>query len=210
MNFLKNNPFRAAKFEFSTPNLSDIPPDQGYEVAFVGRSNAGKSSALNVLCDHKSLARVSKTPGRTQHLVFFRIDSTRFFVDLPGYGYAKVALKVREQWQKTLDKYLTSRDALKGVVLMMDTRHPLKEFDAKMIEWCDYAKMPLLILLTKSDKLKKGPANAALHKVQRHIEEMPDCRAQLFSASKKVGLESARAHIASWMMIDDSQEDVVE
>ena len=136
----------------SIPDPQQAPPDAGYEVAFAGRSNAGKSSALNALTQRKSLARTSKTPGRTQHLVFFELDGERRLVDLPGYGYAKVPEKVRRHWGLAMETYLSGRESLRGLVLMMDVRHPLTDFDKQMLQWCQHAGMPVHILLTKADK----------------------------------------------------------
>lgn len=184
--------------------MAHVPPDNGYEVAFAGRSNAGKSSAINALTGQKSLARTSKTPGRTQALVFFALDDQRRLVDLPGYGYAKVAAQVKQQWHQTLDTFLNHRQALRGLVLLMDIRHPLTDFDQQMIEWCHSQAMPLLILLSKTDKLSKGAAHATLQQVNRALTTYDKITIQLFSVKHSPGIEQARLHIANWLMIEDT------
>jgi len=190
-----------ARFMLSIPDPQQAPPDAGYEVAFAGRSNAGKSSALNALTQRKSLARTSKTPGRTQHLVFFELDGERRLVDLPGYGFAKVPEKVRRHWGLAMETYLSGRESLRGLVLMMDVRHPLTDFDKQMLQWCQHARMPVHILLTKADKLKRGPAMSTLLKVQKTLAEQPNVSVQLFSALKHTGVEQARAVLDSWLAL---------
>lgn len=185
----------------ASPDMVHVPPDNAREVAFAGRSNAGKSSALNALCAQKSLARTSKTPGRTQELIFFEIDETHRLVDLPGYGYAKVPDRIQREWAITLDDFLQNRQSLKGLVLVMDSRRPLREFDRQMLEWCTYKKMPVLVLLTKSDKLKKGPASSTLLQVKKELSGMPDVAVQLFSSLKYVGVDEARQHISKWLQL---------
>lgn len=193
------NPLQQAKFLLSSPDLVHLPPDRGAEVAFAGRSNAGKSSALNALCAQNSLARTSKTPGRTQQLVFFNLDEQRRLVDLPGYGFAKVPFEVQAKWQQTLDTYLTTRVCLNGLVLLMDIRHPLKDFDQQMLEWCHFKQMPVLVLLTKADKLKRGPAQAALLHVRKACESYPLSQVVLFSATRHDGVDEARKVITGWL-----------
>lgn len=194
------NPLQQARFLLSSPDIAHLPPDRGAEVAFAGRSNAGKSSALNALCAQKSLARTSKTPGRTQQLVFFELDDQRRLVDLPGYGFAKVPTAVQAKWQETLDTFLSKRQCLNGLVLLMDSRHPMKEYDAQMLHWCHHQGMPVLALLTKADKLKRGPAQAALLQTRKACQGYAQCQVQLFSASKKnIGLDEARLVIADWL-----------
>jgi GTP-binding protein len=167
------------------------------EVAFAGRSNAGKSSAINTLTRQIALARISKTPGRTQLLNFFEIDDQRRIVDLPGYGYAKVPLAVKKKWHQMIESYLGKREALCGIVLMMDVRHPLTDFDLQMIEWCKNTQLPLHILLTKADKLNFGAAKNTLLKVQREIAEV-DVTIQLFSSLKKTGIDEAHQVLDDW------------
>ncbi len=188
-----------AKFINSSPDLKDTPEDQGLEVAFAGRSNAGKSSAINTLTRQNGLARISKTPGRTQMLNFFEIDAQKRFVDLPGYGYAKVPLAVKKQWHKLMENFLTNRQSLCGIVLVMDVRHPLTEFDWQMVEWCDYRNLPLHILLTKADKLNYGAAKNILLKVQRELQQSNiSVSLQLFSSLKKTGVEDVHNVLDQW------------
>lgn len=196
-----DNPARynIAQFLKSVPKPEQAPDDLGREVAFAGRSNAGKSSALNRLTCQKSLARISKTPGRTQHLVFFTIDEERRLVDLPGYGFAKVPDKVKREWAISLERYLQERQSLQGLMLLMDVRHPLTDFDQKMLEWCQHSDMPVHILLTKADKLKRGAAQNSLLKVQRDLTELQNVSVQLFSSLKGTGLEEAQAVLDSWL-----------
>lgn len=189
-----------AAFLTSAAKVDQCPPDLGYEVAFAGRSNAGKSSAINALT-HANLARTSKTPGRTQLINFFAIDNERRFVDLPGYGYAKVPLPLKEHWQKHLDAYLSTRECLKGIVLMMDIRHPLTEFDKMLLDWADASKMPVHILLTKADKLTFGAAKTMLLKVQQQLVNYQNTPVsiQLFSSIKRQGLTEASATLRQWL-----------
>ncbi|KAF3982647.1 MAG: YihA family ribosome biogenesis GTP-binding protein [Methylococcales symbiont of Hymedesmia sp. n. MRB-2018] len=194
-----NPVYQQAKFINSAPKLIDAPEDQGKEVAFAGRSNAGKSSAINALTRQKALARISKTPGRTQLLNFFAIDGERKFVDLPGYGYAKVPLSVKKQWHQMMENYLHKRKALCGIVLVMDVRHPLTEFDMQMLEWCEHTRLPLHILLTKADKLNFGSAKNTLLKVQRELSEIDvSVSLQLFSSLKKTGIDEIHSVLDQW------------
>ena len=199
-----------ATFIKSASEVSQCPADRGYEVAFAGRSNAGKSSALNTLT-HARLARTSKTPGRTQLINFFGLDEQRRLVDLPGYGYAKVPLALKEHWKLHLDAYLTERDSLAGLVLVMDIRHPLSEFDRMMLQWSDVSGLPAHILLSKADKLAYGAAKNTLLKVQTIVRKEYGNRAtvQLFSAPKRQGLEEAYAILDRWLFApQDEEEDV--
>ncbi|KRT53936.1 ribosome biogenesis GTP-binding protein YihA/YsxC [endosymbiont of Ridgeia piscesae] len=193
------NPFyHRARFLKSAAKLSQAPADQGIEVAFAGRSNAGKSSALNLLCNQKSLARTSKTPGRTQLLNFFSLDEQRRLVDLPGYGYAKVAEQVKTIWQSALADYIAQRECLRGLILMMDVRHPLKKFDIQMLEWNIHHGLPTHILLTKADKLKPGAAQRTLRSVQEELAEFPEITLQLFSSLKRQGIDEAHEVLDIW------------
>jgi len=196
-----NNPARynIAEFLISVPKPEQAPEDLGREVAFAGRSNAGKSSALNRLTSHKSLARISKTPGRTQHLVFFRLDDDRRLVDLPGYGFAKVPDKVKREWAISLERYLRERQSLQGLILLMDVRHPLTEYDQQMLQWSLHANMPVHILLTKADKLKRGAAQNSLLRVKRDLAELSSVSVQLFSSLKGTGLEEAQSVLDNWL-----------
>tara|TARA_B110000483_G_scaffold131714_1_gene157591 strand:+ start:151 stop:762 length:612 start_codon:yes stop_codon:yes gene_type:complete len=199
-----SHPYRQAQYTISATQLSELPVDEGIEVAFAGRSNAGKSSAINTITDQKSLARISKTPGRTQMINFFSIDDSRSLVDLPGYGYAKVPEKIKIRWQQTLGKYLETRQALRGLVLMMDIRHPLKEFDLQMIKWANDAKLSVHILLTKSDKLKRGAANSSLLLVNKELQKKELlASAQLFSSLNHQGKQEAVEQLNQWFYPDD-------
>ncbi|MFT5888020.1 MAG: GTP-binding protein [Zhongshania sp.] len=204
--------YRRAVYLKSAPNLLHCPDDSGAEVAFAGRSNAGKSSAINRLTENKKLAKTSKTPGRTQLLTFFILDDggRQRLVDLPGYGYAKVPLAVKNEWQRNLDAYLQKRQSLRGMVLMMDIRHPLTDFDQQMVAWANQSRMPLHILLTKSDKLKRGPATATLLQVRKALEQHGDLMSvQLFSAPNGDGLQELRNTLDLWLDAADAEEEGV-
>jgi GTP-binding protein len=191
---MKANPFRNARFTVSAAQPGQLPADTGAEIAFAGRSNAGKSSALNAICDQSGLARTSKTPGRTQLLNVFVLDDGRRLVDLPGYGYAKVPEAIRERWRAAIDRYLRERESLRGVVLIVDSRHPLKEFDQLMLAYCHEIGLACHVLLTKADKLGRGEAARTLALVRKEIAAMGfDATAQLFSAQAKTGLDEARS-----------------
>jgi GTP-binding protein len=182
--------YHQAKFINSSPHIRNAPADQGLEVAFAGRSNAGKSSAINTLTRQNALARISKTPGRTQMLNFFEINAELRFVDLPGYGYAKVPVDVKKKWHELMEHYLTHRKSLCGIILVMDVRHPLTEFDWQMVEWCQHAGLPLHILLTKADKLTYGAAKNTLLQVKRELKDVScPLTIQLFSSLKKTGID---------------------
>lgn len=198
------NPFyQRARFLTAAVRLDQAPPDVGREVAFAGRSNAGKSSAINVLCHQRQLARTSKTPGRTQQLIFFSLDETRRLVDLPGYGYAKVSESVKRQWQGVMADYLQRRRSLTGLVLVMDIRRSLTAFDQQMLEWAHSADLALLLLLTKSDKLKRGAARAELQKVRRAVAaEGERVTVSLFSAHLREGIEPVHALLDRWLGVD--------
>lgn len=189
-----------SSFMLSAARVDQCPADEGQEIAFAGRSNAGKSSALNALT-HASLARTSKTPGRTQLLNFFRLDDQSRLVDLPGYGYAKVPIPLKQHWQHHLEAYLGSRESLCGIFLMMDIRHPLTDFDRMMLDWSCASGMPLHILLTKADKLAFGAAKNALLAVQRDIKKQwqGQISIQLFSAPKRLGIEEGQRVMAEWL-----------
>lgn len=204
-----NPVYHQAKFINSAPHLKDTPDDQGMEVAFAGRSNAGKSSAINTLTRQNSLARISKTPGRTQMLNFFAITEQQRFVDLPGYGYAKVPEAVKKQWHALMETYLNQRKSLCGIVLVMDIRHPLTDFDWQMIDWCQHSGLPLHILLSKADKLNYGAAKNTLLAVQKELKDSPvPITLQLFSSLKKTGVDEVHQAIDSFFSIF-SQNDAV-
>lgn len=197
--------YKTARFTTSAVGLDDCPADSLREVAFAGRSNAGKSSAINTLVQQNALARVSKTPGRTQLLNFFAIDDQRKLVDLPGYGYAKVPEAIKKDWQQMMENYLKNRKALCGIVLVMDIRHPLTEFDWQMINWCEHSNLPLHILLTKSDKLKFGAAKNTLLKVQRDLSQVSIVvTLQLFSALNKIGIDDVHQVLDEWFQFSQA------
>ncbi|MGM0521129.1 MAG: ribosome biogenesis GTP-binding protein YihA/YsxC [Pseudomonadota bacterium] len=198
--------YSTASFMLSAPSLAQCPEDSGAEVAFAGRSNAGKSSAINALTRQNALARTSRTPGRTQLINFFSLMNTtsQRLVDLPGYGYAKVPESVKREWQEHLSDYLRGRQSLRGLVLLMDVRHPLTEFDQMMLGFADERDMPVQILLTKADKLKKGPASNALQKVRAQLSDWDDLvSVQLFSALKKDGLAPLSQRLDQWLTLPD-------
>lgn len=188
--------FRTARFLISAAKFKQCPPDIGAEVAFCGRSNAGKSSSINALTQQNGLARTSKTPGRTQLINFFELEGDKKLVDLPGYGFARVPVSVKQHWHEHLDEYLRARESLRGVVLLMDIRHPLKEFDEMMLQWSAASGLPMHILLTKADKLSRGAQKNALLKVQSHLGA--DISVQIFSATKKLGLGELQKKLEFW------------
>ncbi len=195
--------YNLARFETSAARLDQCPADEGAEVAFAGRSNAGKSSAINALTQQTGLARTSKTPGRTQLINFFSLNIEGLkIVDLPGYGYAKVPIAMKQHWQRHLDAYLQHRESLRGVVLVMDIRHPMKEFDEMMVHWCEATGVPLHVLLTKEDKLKRGPAKNTLLQLKKALKERlgDKVSVQTFSALKSTGVDQLRQRIDSWLL----------
>ena len=199
----KTNPFRIATYVLNAPELKQLPSDQGIEVAIAGRSNAGKSSAINALTDQKSLARTSKTPGRTQQIVIFKLDDNRRIADLPGYGYARVPLKLKEHWRNVMARYFKTRKCLRGVVLVMDIRHPMREYDQQMLGWCESVGIPCHVLLTKADKLKRGPAQSTLLKVRRDLPDIASV--QVFSSTNKEGLSELVDKLSDWYEYDDKE-----
>ena len=192
------NWLRKAEFLMSAPKLNLCVEDTGYEIAFAGRSNAGKSSAINALTNQKQLARASKRPGRTQMINFFSLGNPdQRLVDLPGYGYAAVPEAMKIVWQKELENYLIQRKSLQGLVLLMDIRHPLQHFDVMMLEWAYSRKLFVHVLLTKSDKLNRGPASKALQEVKAQLKKMKlDFSIQLFSSLNRIGLEELASVMA--------------
>lgn len=187
--------FRNTSFLTSAAGPEGFPAPAGPEIAFAGRSNAGKSSALNAITGLKGLARTSKTPGRTQLINFFDTPGGRL-VDLPGYGFAKVPEAVKARWRGLMEAYLNEREPLAGLVVVMDIRHPLKPFDEQMLAWAAHAELPVHVLLTKADKLTRNHQNQALARVRR---ERPDASLQLFSAVSGLGLDEVRARLAGWL-----------
>ena len=200
--------FRQAVFFQTIADLRDLPGDAVREVAFVGRSNVGKSSAINTLADHTRLAFVSKTPGRTQHLNFFALSAGKYFVDLPGYGFARTPEDIRGQWEGLLAPYLRYRAPLAGLVLVMDSRHPLAELDWHMLEWFAPTGKPVHILLSKADKLTRQAQAAVLHTVREAVGEInAHCSVQLFSSLKRMGIDEAEEVLGRWldMGVEDAE-----
>lgn len=211
---INNSLYRRAQFVLGAAGASQFPDDVGAEAAFVGRSNAGKSSALNTIADQRSLARVSKSPGRTQQINFFEVDATRRLVDLPGYGYAKTAASVRKQWDKLMSDYFQSRQSLKGVVLISDIRRPIGEGDQHMLAYCLSINLPVHILLSKADKLSRGAATAARLQAEKSIKNMANEQSlcndlvsmQSFSSLKKTGLVEAITQLDRWLLSESEFE----
>jgi GTP-binding protein len=196
--------YASASFVTSAPDITKLPPDTGIEIAFAGRSNAGKSSALNTLTRQKALARTSKTPGRTQLINVFELDSGERLIDLPGYGFAKVPMAVKEKWQKALAEYLQKRDSLKGIVVLMDIRHPFRETDQELIYWAADCGIPVLALLTKADKLKQGPRKSTvLQARQAAIAFNGDVQVEAFSSLKRIGVEQLENKLNEWFGSQD-------
>lgn len=195
--------FNAARFITSAPNIRQMPADTGVEIAFAGRSNAGKSSALNTITQQKSLARTSKTPGRTQLINVFELSEGRRLIDLPGYGYAKVPEEMKLKWQEALSEYLQQRDSLKGLVVLMDIRHPLKDIDQQLLQWASDSGLPVLALLTKCDKLKSGARKAEVLKVREAVAVFGgNIRVEAFSSLKGTGVDRAREVLTEWLLQD--------
>ena len=195
-----NNPYQQTRFILGTPDARRAPPDVGVEVAFAGRSNAGKSSALNVLTGQRTLARISKAPGRTREINFFEVQAGMRLVDLPGYGYAKVSRSMKQQWQRNISTYLETRQSLGGVIVLMDVRHPLKEVDQQILGWCHAAGLLTHVLLTKSDKLKRGPARTVLLQTRQALQALhPEATVQLFSAHTRDGAEELQRVLDEWL-----------
>ncbi len=180
--------------------MEQLPRNSQYEVVFAGCSNAGKSSVINTLTDQSKLAKVSKTPGRTQSLNFFQIDDCRYIVDLPGYGYSSVPGKIKAKWEALLSRYFVERECLKGVVVVMDVRHPLKKYDIQLLEWCARHNLSAHIVLTKGDKLKRGPSKEAVHQVGRWLRENEfAATVQLFSSLRSDGVGALHAVLDGWL-----------
>ncbi|MBU0914536.1 MAG: ribosome biogenesis GTP-binding protein YihA/YsxC [Gammaproteobacteria bacterium] len=191
--------YQKATFLTSAPDIKALPADTGIEVAFAGRSNAGKSSALNTLTRQNGLARTSKTPGRTQLINTFSLAENQRLIDLPGYGFAKVPLAVKEKWQKALSEYLIKRESLKGIVILMDIRHPLKDLDQDLIHWAVQSNLQVLLLLTKADKLSPGPRKKVLLEVtEASMAFMGDVTVQVFSSLTKLGLPELEQKLDQW------------
>ncbi|MBB5875273.1 MULTISPECIES: ribosome biogenesis GTP-binding protein YihA/YsxC [unclassified Xanthomonas] len=193
-----------AHYLLSAHNARQLPDDGGWEVAFAGRSNAGKSSALNALTRQNALARVSKTPGRTQQLVFFQVQPERYLVDLPGYGYAKVPQELQAHWQAFIDRYFRTREALRGLVVVMDIRHPLKDYDRQMLGYAAQRGLPAHALLTKADKLGRGQQGQVLQQVRKELTSAfgDTVSVQTFSGETRQGVDEARGIVGGWLGLD--------
>lgn len=191
--------YHMTHFVMSAPDIRHLPSDEGIEVAFAGRSNAGKSSALNTLTQQKALARISKTPGRTQLINLFEVEPGIRLVDLPGYGYAQVPEEMKIKWQRSLGEYLQMRNSLKGLIVLMDIRHPLKDLDRQMIEWAVAVGTPVMLLLTKADKLASGARQAQVKMVREAVKEyMSDIQVEAFSSLKKQGVDKLSQKLDTW------------
>lgn len=191
--------YHMTHFVMSAPDIRHLPSDEGIEVAFAGRSNAGKSSALNTLTQQKTLARISKTPGRTQLINLFEVEPGIRLVDLPGYGYAQVPEEMKIKWQRSLGEYLQMRNSLKGLIVLMDIRHPLKDLDRQMIEWAVAVGTPIMLLLTKADKLASGARQAQIKMVREAVKEyMGDIQVEAFSSLKKQGVDKLSQKLDTW------------
>ncbi|HDY8071136.1 TPA: YihA family ribosome biogenesis GTP-binding protein [Vibrio vulnificus] len=191
--------YQNTHFITSAPDIRHLPADEGIEIAFAGRSNAGKSSALNRLSNQKNLAKTSKTPGRTQLINLFKVTEGCHIVDLPGYGFAQVPLEMKNKWQKSLGEYLQKRECLKGLVVLMDIRHPMKDLDQQMIFWAIESRIPVQVLLTKADKLKSGARKAELLKVRKLAETFGgDVQVDVYSSLKGLGVDQLRAKLDTW------------
>jgi GTP-binding protein len=194
-----SSPYQKTSFLLSAANVKQLPPDVGIEIAIVGRSNAGKSSVLNRITHQKGLARVSKTPGRTQLLNVFVVDDDRRLVDLPGYGYAKVPLAAKQKWQQTVDIYVRTRKSLRGLLVVMDIRHPLTALDKVLLDYCSYHNVPVHVLLNKADKLSKGASAKTLKTVQSVLTDFDNSVTfQLFSAKCGTGLKELLSVLDHW------------
>ena len=195
--------FQHTTFYTTINHLQDLPPPNGVEIAFAGRSNSGKSSVINTLANRNRLAFVSKTPGRTQHINFFKLGNRHFLVDLPGYGYAKVPTEIRQHWENLLSTYLQTRKPLYGMVLIMDVRRPLTLLDKRMLDWFTPTGKPVHVLLTKADKLTREQAGKILQNVLESLRETyPQCSVQLFSSTSKKGVKEAYAVLGNWLKLD--------
>jgi GTP-binding protein len=197
-----NSFYQGATFLTAAVRFDQAPADQGREVVFAGRSNAGKSSAINTICHQRGLARTSKTPGRTQQLIFFRLDDDRRLVDLPGYGYARVSESIKLEWQAHMADFLGRRQSLAGLIIVMDCRHPLTDYDRQMLAWAHRAGHPVLLLLTKADKLKRGALAATQLAVERETAGAAgQVEVLTFSAMERTGVEAVQAVLDRWLAV---------
>ncbi|MEX2353140.1 MAG: ribosome biogenesis GTP-binding protein YihA/YsxC [Gammaproteobacteria bacterium] len=201
---MSDNPYRQAEYILSAHEFSHFPPDSGREVAFVGRSNVGKSSVINTITDQKNLARTSKTPGRTQQINFFHVEDGIRLVDLPGYGFAKVALSMKQQWFTLINRYLTNRQSLAGLVIIVDIRREISAEDRQMLEWCVTMGVAVHVLINKADKLAFGKRKQALHRFQQELAGSP-ASFQLYSATAKTGTDEVREVLGLWLFPEKSR-----
>ncbi|MGY2575600.1 ribosome biogenesis GTP-binding protein YihA/YsxC [Vibrio sp. C8] len=214
--------YQNTHFITSAPDIRHLPVDEGIEIAFAGRSNAGKSSSLNRLTNQKSLAKTSKTPGRTQLINLFKVTEGCHIVDLPGYGFAQVPLEMKKKWQQSLGEYLQKRQCLKGLVVLMDIRHPMKDLDQQLIVWAVECGIPVQVLLTKADKLKSGARKAQILKIRNDAKEFGgDVSVDGFSSLSGIGVDILRAKLDAWFapalaeqlveeVLEDQQQDAEE
>ncbi|ACQ91967.1 GTP-binding protein HSR1-related [Tolumonas auensis DSM 9187] len=203
--------FRKVHFVTSAPDIRHLPNDGGIEIAFAGRSNAGKSSALNALTQQRQLARTSKTPGRTQLINLFELEPGKRLVDLPGYGYAQVPIEMKLKWQAALSEYLQKRESLKALVLLMDIRHPLKDLDLQMLEWASNSDLNILVLLTKADKLNPGPRKTVVQQVRKATMVFGDSvRVEAFSSLKGTGVDEVTRILSDWYQPEDTPDEISE
>ncbi|CAM3069149.1 ribosome biogenesis GTP-binding protein YihA/YsxC [Vibrio diazotrophicus] len=214
--------YQNTHFITSAPDIRHLPADEGIEIAFAGRSNAGKSSSLNRLTNQKSLAKTSKTPGRTQLINLFKVTEGCHIVDLPGYGFAQVPLEMKKKWQQSLGEYLQKRQCLKGLVVLMDIRHPMKDLDQQLIVWAVECGIPVQVLLTKADKLKSGARKAQILKIRSDAKEFGgDVSVDGFSSLSGIGVDILRAKLDAWFapalaeqlvveVLEDQQQDAEE
>ncbi|WP_369742987.1 ribosome biogenesis GTP-binding protein YihA/YsxC [Pseudidiomarina sp. PP-1MA] len=202
--------FQPTKFITSAADIRQLPDDSGVEIAFAGRSNAGKSSALNTITRQKALARTSKTPGRTQLINVFEVLPGKRLIDLPGYGYAKVPIAIKEKWQQALSEYLQRRRSLKGLVLLMDIRHPYRDVDQELLHWATESEIPVLVLLTKADKLKPGARKSTLLQAREAAMVFGgDITIEMFSSLNRLGLPAVEAKLSDWLnqpVVDEAVE----
>ncbi|MFV0449446.1 MAG: ribosome biogenesis GTP-binding protein YihA/YsxC [Vibrio sp.] len=206
--------YQNTHFITSAPDIRHLPADEGIEIAFAGRSNAGKSSSLNRLTNQKNLAKTSKTPGRTQLINLFKVTEGCHIVDLPGYGFAQVPLEMKKKWQQSLGEYLQKRQCLKGLVVLMDIRHPMKDLDQQLIVWAVECAIPVQVLLTKADKLKSGARKAQILKIRNDAKEFGgDVSVDGFSSLSGTGVDILRAKLDSWFapaLAEQGLEEVLE
>jgi len=191
--------YKNTTFLLSAPNVQDLPKDVGSEVAFIGASNVGKSSAINKIAGSKKLARVGKTPGVTQFINVFKLDDNHRLIDLPGYGFARVSKAIRENWHELVNTYLLTRESLKGLFLLIDCRHPLKEGDEELLEWCSQVNLPICVLLTKADKLKRSELNSVLQKAKHECGRYAKCEVRFFSSVTGIGVEEVFKQLTEWL-----------